>query len=128
MLRLGARPGFTLVELLVVVALAGVVVRFGVPTLIAARTRSRYETCLTNLKLIDLAKNKLAKHKGISKVYLVKDAKDLVPHYLPSWPAGPVEGKYSAGKIGEPATFLGHGTKWFVKHCGNDHYDGECPL
>jgi prepilin-type N-terminal cleavage/methylation domain-containing protein len=128
MRRIGTKLGFTLVELLMVAALAGVVLKVAVPQLLNARKRSEYETCLTNLRIIELAKTKLSKHRKLSHSYVVKDAKDLVSKYMDAWPSGPVVGSYSATRLGEPATFRDHGTKWFIAHCGNDHYDGECPF
>jgi len=128
MRRIGNTPGFTLIELLIVLAIAGVVVRFAAPKLMEARSRSRYEKCITNLKLIELAKVKLAKANKYAKTRVVHDAKDLVPKFMDTWPTGPIDGEYSAEKVGTAATFRGHTSAWFVKHCGNDHYDGDCPL
>jgi len=128
MRRIGTRLGFTLVEMLIVLAIAGVVVRFAAPTLLQARSRWRYEKCITNLKLIELAKVKLVKQKKYPKTRVIHDAKDLVPTYLKSWPTGPIDGEYSAETVGTGATFRGHTSGWYVKHCGNDHYDGDCPL
>jgi prepilin-type N-terminal cleavage/methylation domain-containing protein len=128
MRRIGTKLGFTLVELLVVAALAGVVIKVAVPHLVDAKKRSEYESCLTHLRIIELAKTKLSKHQRLSRSYLVKDAKDLVPKYMDAWPTGPIDGSYSAAQLGQPATFRDHGSKWFIAHCGNDHYDGECPF
>jgi len=128
MRRIGTIRGFTLVEVLMVAALAGVVLKVAVPKLLDAKKRSEYETCLTNLRIIELAKTKLSKHQKLSHSYLVRDAKDLVPKYMDAWPSGPIDGSYSATRLGEQATFRDHGTKWFIAHCGNDHYDGACPF
>jgi len=53
-------PGFTLVEIMIVVALVGLLATIAAPTWVRARTQSQTQTCLNNLKQIDGAKQQWA--------------------------------------------------------------------
>ena len=48
-----ARLGFTLIEIMIVVALIGMLAAIAVPNYFHARERSRMVTCIQNLKVID---------------------------------------------------------------------------
>ncbi|HWW02300.1 MAG TPA: prepilin-type N-terminal cleavage/methylation domain-containing protein [Candidatus Acidoferrum sp.] len=48
--------GFTLIEIMIVVALIGLLATIATPTWVRARTRSQANTCINNLRQIDAAK------------------------------------------------------------------------
>ena len=50
------RSGFTLVEIMIVVALVGLLATIATPTWVRARTRAQTNTCINNLRQIDGAK------------------------------------------------------------------------
>ena len=54
------RPGFTLIEIMIVVALIGLLATIATPTWVNARTRSQTNSCLNNLRQIDAAKQQWA--------------------------------------------------------------------
>ena len=51
---------FTLVEIMVVVALIGLLVTIAVPSFVSARNTGRKNACINNLRLIDSAKQQWA--------------------------------------------------------------------
>ena len=97
--------GFTLVEIMIVVLIIGILMAIAVPDFIQARTTSRRQTCIANLKQIDSAKEQFAmdtkKDTGAAVVQAdLVNASTTTPGYIKSFPVCPSSGAYTIGNVG----------------------------
>jgi prepilin-type N-terminal cleavage/methylation domain-containing protein len=56
----GKKQGFTLVEIMIVVAIIGLLAAIAIPNFVKARTTSQQNACINNLRLIDSSKQQWA--------------------------------------------------------------------
>ncbi len=97
--------GFTLVEIMIVVAIIGVLAAIGIPSFVHARTRSQATACINNLRQIETAVQQVAIEKGLHVGDAVTWPDDITPYIKlnseGSIPPCPAKGDYSLQKVGD---------------------------
>lgn len=77
--------GFTLVEIMIVVAIIGILASIAIPNFIRARTTAMRTACISNLKQIQGVVQVWALDMGAASNATPTTA-DLVPYYIRVWP------------------------------------------
>lgn len=102
------QAGFTLVEIMIVVAIIGLLAAIAVPNFVKARATSQANACINNLRQIDAAANQFALEKGQVTGAAINFPTDLTPYIklnsngvLPACPAG---GTYGDAVVGSTPT------------------------
>jgi prepilin-type N-terminal cleavage/methylation domain-containing protein len=113
-IKTSQKSGFTLVEIMIVVAIIGLLAAIAIPNFVKARTTSQQNACINNLRQFDGAVQEYAlEHKrGSASTYVLSD---LYPYIklnssgnLPVCPAG---GTYKEGAnvtVGPTCNISGH--------------------
>ena len=109
--RLSFTAGFTLIEVMVVLAIIGIVVAIATPTWLRQRELSRGRACQENLGKIDGAKEAYAIDFKVPNGSAVTMANLVVPPgasagqgYMKDVPICPSSGTYSANNLGVTPT------------------------
>ena len=82
------RKGFTLVEIMIVVAIIGLLAAIAIPNFVKARSRAQQNACIANLKQIEGATQVWAVDTGQADTATPTTA-NLTPNYLKTWPTCP---------------------------------------
>jgi len=97
------KKGFTLIEMMVIVAIIGVIVGIGIPNLIRARTETVEQICLSNIMVLQTAVELARTQPSVDVTNLANDAALeplLVPTYMLSMPDCPY-GNFSTDGNGD---------------------------
>jgi prepilin-type N-terminal cleavage/methylation domain-containing protein len=97
------KAGFTLVEIMIVVAIIGLLAAIAIPNFVKARATSQANACINNLRQIDAAANQFALENKKTSGSAVNWPTDLVP-YIKLNSAGSIPGCPAGGDYGTAFT------------------------
>ena len=102
------KTGFTLVEIMIVVAIIGLLAAIAIPNFVKARATSQANACINNLRQIDGAAQQWALEKGKTSGAAISFPADLTPYIklnsASSIPPCPASGTYNIAAVGNVPT------------------------
>jgi len=95
--------GFTLVEIMIVIAIIGMLATIAIPSYVRSRQESQINACISNLMEFDGAKDRWAIENG-KVVGDVAAWGDIVPFFLKKTSPCPAGGTYNLNPVGTDPT------------------------
>ncbi len=96
-------------EIMIVVAIIGLLAAIAIPNFIRARAASQANACIYNLRQLDGAVNQMALVRGLATGAVFNFPNDVLP-YLREMPVCPANGTYGDGAIGTTVPTCSLGT------------------
>lgn len=104
--RKNRKSGFTLVEIMIVVAIIGLLAAIAIPNFVKARTSAQKNACIANLQQIEGAKEQWALENRKTEGASTAGSESAINAFLrgSAAPACPGAGTYTYNAIGTPPT------------------------
>ncbi len=101
------RSGFTLVEIMIVIAIVGMLAVIAMPLYVRARETSQMQACVNNLKQIDGAKDRYAlENKKVAGDPVLMT--DIIPYFMKKITTCPGGGSYEINPVAfDPTCSIG---------------------
>ena len=99
-MKMNRKSGFTLVEIMIVVAIIGLLAAIAIPSFLNARTKSQQNACINNLRQIDGAIYQYKLDHNNTPPGTV--GADLVPTYISRTPRCPASAATATYAIASP--------------------------
>jgi prepilin-type N-terminal cleavage/methylation domain-containing protein len=98
------KKGFTLVEIMIVVAIIGLLAAIAIPSFMKARENSRKNACVNNLRQIEGAKEQWAMENNLGQGAGTSGNTATINNYIKKNPVCPAGGTYDYTTVGANPT------------------------